>query len=82
MIIYQNILINLLIMNLLLLWRKTWIKASLGDNVWQDIVQLTYNVSKYSIDNSPKTVIKDNYSRELGINPINNRVIDVYIVSQ
>ena len=54
-------------------------KASLGDNVWQDIVQLTYNKIKYSIDNSPKTVIKDNYSRELGINPINNRVIDVYI---
>ena len=39
-------------------------KASLGDNVWQDIVQLTYNKIEYSIDNSPKTVIKDNYSRE------------------
>ena len=54
-------------------------KVSLGDNVWQDIVQLTYNKIKYSIDNSPKSVIKDNYSRELGINPTNNRIIDVYI---
>ena len=54
-------------------------KVSLGDNVWQDIIQLTYNKIKYSIDNSPKSVIKDNYSRELGINPINNRIIDVYI---
>jgi len=54
-------------------------KVSLGDNSWQDIVQLTYNKIKYSIDNSPKTVIKNNYARELGINPLNNRLIDVYI---
>ena len=54
-------------------------KVSLGDNIWQDIVQLTYNKIKYSIDNSPKTIIKDNYSRELGVNPTNNRIIDVYI---
>lgn len=54
-------------------------KVSLGENVWQDIVRLTYDKIKYSIDNSPKTVIKDNYSRVLGVNPANERTIDVYI---
>ena len=54
-------------------------KVSLGTHVWQDIVKLTYDKIKYSIDNSPKNVIKENYSRILGNNPINNRQIDVYI---
>tara|TARA_B100001564_G_scaffold219971_1_gene185306 strand:+ start:37 stop:2487 length:2451 start_codon:yes stop_codon:yes gene_type:complete len=54
-------------------------KVSVGTHIWQDIVKLTYDKIKISIDNSPKTVIKDNYSRELGINPVNNRIIDVYI---
>ena len=54
-------------------------KVSMGTRVWQDIVKLTYDKIKISIDNSPKTVIKDTYSRELGINPVNNRIIDVYI---
>jgi DNA topoisomerase-1 len=54
-------------------------KVSIGTHIWQDIVKLTYDKIKISIDNSPKTVIKDNYSRELGINPVNNKIIDVYI---
>jgi DNA topoisomerase-1 len=54
-------------------------KVSLGTHIWQDIVKLTYDKIKYSIDNSPKSVIKENYSRVLGNNPINNRQIDVYI---
>ena len=54
-------------------------KVSSGECVWQSIVQLTYDKIKFSINNSPKTVIKNDYSRVLGINPNNNKTLSVYI---
>ena len=54
-------------------------KVSSGECVWQSIVQLTYDKIKFSINNSPKTVVKNDYSRVLGINPNNNKTLSVYI---
>jgi DNA topoisomerase-1 len=54
-------------------------KVSSGDCVWQSIVELTYNKIKISINNSPKTVIKNEYTRVLGVNPNNNKTLSVYI---
>jgi len=55
-------------------------KVSEGDISWDNIVNIIYSKIKYSIDNSPKqTVIKEKYTNILGINPINNKTIDVYI---
>ena len=54
-------------------------KVSSGECIWQSIVQLTYDKITYSINNSPKTVIKNDYSHILGINPNNNKTLSVYI---
>tara|TARA_Y100000389_G_C17273740_1_gene419321 strand:- start:8 stop:829 length:822 start_codon:yes stop_codon:yes gene_type:complete len=54
-------------------------KVSNGESMWQSIVQLTYDKIKISIDNSPKSVIKNDYARILGVNPSNNKTLSVYI---
>lgn len=54
-------------------------KVSSGGCVWQSIVELTYNKIKISINNSPKTVIKNDYTRVLGVNPNNSKTLSVYI---
>jgi len=54
-------------------------KVSSGDCVWQSIVQLTYDKIKISINNSPNTVIKNEYTRVLGVNSNNNKTLSVYI---
>ncbi len=54
-------------------------KVSSGDCVWQSIVQLTYDKIKASINNSPNTVIKNDYTRVLGVNPNSNKTLSVYI---
>ena len=54
-------------------------KVASGDCIWQSIVQLTYDKIKTSINNSPKTVIKNDYARVLGVNPNNNKTLSVYI---
>jgi DNA topoisomerase-1 len=54
-------------------------KVSNGECMWQSIVQLTYNKIKVSIEKSPKSVIKNDYARILGVNPNNNKTLSVYI---
>ena len=55
-------------------------KVSEGDLSWNNIVNIIYTKIKYSIDNSPKqTIIKDKYTNILGTNPLNDKVIDIYI---
>ena len=54
-------------------------KISNGEIIWQSIVQLTYDKIKLSINNSPTNVIKNDYTKVLGVNPNNNKTLSVYI---
>ena len=53
--------------------------VSAGENTWNDIVLNVYKKIKLSIDNSPTTSIKNDYSKILGNNEKNNSTISVYI---
>ena len=54
-------------------------KVSSGEENWCSIVTDCYNKIKVSIDNSPKKIVKDDYSNVLGLNPTNDKYISVYI---
>tara|TARA_Y100000739_G_scaffold220119_1_gene219265 strand:+ start:113 stop:2443 length:2331 start_codon:yes stop_codon:yes gene_type:complete len=54
-------------------------KISSGEESWCNIVNDCYNKIKISIENSPKKIVKDDYSNVLGLNPTNNKYISVYI---